>query len=223
MRALSRGRRVVIVGATSAIARAFTRRCAARGDALALVGRDEDELDRCAADARAAGAALAEVVALDAADPAAIDALPERVREVLLGEGDGLLDGVAVFLGAMFDQADAEAEATAGLAKARTMAEINYLAPMHITQGLLPTLRAPGGFVMHVGSVAGDRGRGSNFFYGSTKAAIDAYLEGLRAQQFKRGVAVVTVKPGGSTGCSWSPRPTRWRATSSGRSIVGGR
>lgn len=188
--------RIVIAGATSAMARAYTRRCAERGDALVLVGRNEQELARCASDALAQGAHEAHAIVVDATDAGSIDQLPGRVRDALLHDEGIALDAVVIFLGAMHDQAEAAGEGEQGFAKARQMAQVNYIAPMHITQSLLLLLCAPGGSIAVVSSVAGDRGRPSNFLYGSTKAGIDAYLEGLRAQQFKRGVAVTTIKPG---------------------------
>lgn len=185
-------RNIVILGATSAMARAIADELAAGGDRLVVAARDESEAQRIAADLRIRYRAHAAALAFDALDfashPAFLDACAEQLG--------GPIDGVVLCHGAMADQAEAQRD----FALAQRMIDTNYTSAVSILNLAAERLEAaparPGRFVCVVSSVAGDRGRPSNYIYGSTKAALDAYLEGLRARLFKAGVAVTTVKPG---------------------------
>ncbi len=122
----------------------------------------------------------------DAIDFASHAALAVRAAEADVG-------GVVLCYGTMVDQVEGEKEPERALA----MVQVNYASPLSVLERLAPVLASRGGgFVCALSSVAGDRGRPSNYLYGSSKAALDAYLEGLRARLYRAGVAVVTVKPG---------------------------
>ncbi len=177
--------KILIVGATSAIAEQAARLYAARGVHLFLTGRQAERLQAVAADLKLRGAAAVDTAVLD------IDDLPAHGRVVEQAWKGGAVDVVLLATGTLPDQAACEASV------ALTVKEFN-------TNGLsviaLLTLVAQrmqsGGVIAVISSVAGDRGRQSNYVYGSAKAALTAYLSGLRQRLAKTGVAVVTVKPG---------------------------
>lgn len=176
-------REVVVVGATSAVAQAAIRLWAARGAALALVGRSEDALQRVAADARVRGAAAVTTHAGDLSDAAFIDSLCTTVAPVV----------ALVAHGSLTDSARAEASAD----YLDYELTLNFVSTAQWMQRLaLSCERAGGGTVVAISSVAGDRGRGSNHAYGAAKAGVTAFCSGLRARMSARGVHVVTVKPG---------------------------
>ena len=177
---------MLILGATSGIARAVARELALRGHALVLAARDLAEAERLAADLRVRAGVEAEAWPFDALDFAGHEELAVRAAAREVG-------GVVLCYGTMIDQREGEREPERALA----MIQVNYASPVSVLERLAPVVVAQGrGFLCAVSSVAGDRGRASNYLYGSTKAALDAYLEGLRARLAREGVAVITVKPG---------------------------
>jgi short-subunit dehydrogenase len=177
----------IIVGATSAIARAFAREVAAQGAAVVLAGRDMDELNLLAQDCALRGASHAEAIAFDTRNPATFAPLLARA-EAEEGEVNA-----AVFAGSMPAQSaiDADPALIAG-----TVTD-NFIGPAHFLQGLALLIEARGcGTIVGVGSVAGDSGRLGNYVYGASKAAFHTYLAGLRNRLGRAGGHVVTVKPG---------------------------
>jgi decaprenylphospho-beta-D-erythro-pentofuranosid-2-ulose 2-reductase len=179
----------VILGAGSGIARALAHRMATGGMPLLLAGRDVEALADDAADLRIRYGVEVYVLEFEAADFDGHELLLDRCWERL---GDRL-DTVVLCYGSMFDQADAEAD----FALVRRMIDVNYASPVSVLGRAGARLAdRGGGTICAVGSVAGDRGRQSNFLYGSTKAALAAYLQGLRNRLARRRVAVLTVKPG---------------------------
>lgn len=177
----------VVLGAGSGMARPFLRRLAGEGAALFLAGRDLAELETLAQDLRLRGAAAAEAVAFDARDAAGYPALVAR-----LAACEGVLNA-ASFVGSMPDQAaiDADPGLIAGVIVD------NFTGPATFLSLLAPVLEARGaGAIVGIGSVAGDRGRLGNYVYGAAKAGFATYLSGLRNRLGRRGVHVMTVKPG---------------------------
>ena len=180
---------VLLVGATSGIGRALARRLAADGHDLILAGRREQELRRDARDLEIRSGIRASSLAFDARDWEAYDPFVAACTGGRAGE----LEGVVMCLGDMPEQADAEADP----ALARRAIDVNYASVVTLFERIAPGLQARGrGYLCAISSVAGDRGRPSNHIYGSTKAGLDAYLQGLRPRLAKSGVRVVTVKPG---------------------------
>jgi decaprenylphospho-beta-D-erythro-pentofuranosid-2-ulose 2-reductase len=178
--------RVLIVGATSAIAEQVARLYAARGAALFLVGRDAGRLGAIAADLKVRGARAAFGHVLDVA------AL-ER-HEEMLEAATAALGGVDVALlahGTLPDAAACDADRALAL---REFA-LNGTATIALMHALAARLQAPATLAV-ISSVAGDRGRASNTLYGSAKAAVSAYASGLRQRLHGSGVNVLTVKPG---------------------------
>jgi short-subunit dehydrogenase len=176
----------IIVGASSAMARAFAREGARRSHALVLCGRDQADLKRSAADCLVRGAAAAEALALDLRRPAGFARLLARAEAA-----PGRI-GVAIFAGSMPGQAEIDADPK----RIGPLVEDNMAGPAMLLQVLAPLLEARKGAVLGVGSVAGDRGRLGNYAYGAAKAGFHAYLQGLRNRLGRAGVPVVTVKPG---------------------------
>ncbi|MGB5871064.1 MAG: SDR family NAD(P)-dependent oxidoreductase [Albidovulum sp.] len=177
----------IILGATSAMARAFARKVAANGATVLLAGRDPDDLGVIAADCRLRGAPQAEVLSFDAREPKGFDALITRMETE-----DGILNA-AVFVGSMPEQSAIDADP--GLIDG-TVTD-SFTGPARFLQMLAPLIEARGcGTVVGVGSVAGDRGRLGNYVYGAAKAGFHTYLSGLRNRLTRAGGHVVTVKPG---------------------------
>jgi short-subunit dehydrogenase len=178
--------RVLIIGATSAIAEATAREYARRGAALFLVGRDPARLERIAADLQVRGAAAVQVHALDCNDFAAHAAMLEAAWTAL-----GEVDIALVAHGTLPDQAACEASVELTLGEFST----NGLSVIALAGALVSRLRPPATLAV-ISSVAGDRGRASNYVYGSAKAAVSAFLDGARQRLHATGVNVLTIKPG---------------------------
>lgn len=179
----------LILGASSAIARAFARHAAMQGDEVILAGRDLADLEASAADAVLRGAPASHVLDFDARDHASHPAFAAQANE-LAGARE-----LRVFLafGAMPGQAEIDVDWD----KAWATLDTNFVGAVSVLQALAPHLEArKAGRVVAIGSVAGDRGRLKNYVYGAAKAGFATYLQGLRARLFRAGIAVTTVKPG---------------------------
>lgn len=179
---------ILIIGATSGIAEAVARRYAEQGARLFLVARNGKKLEAISADLAARGAKDVQTFVMDANDSDLIPRMVDAAWQVF-----GAIDVALVAHGTLPDQQRTETDILYAIAEFRTNAEsvitcLAMLAQRFELQGE--------GVVAVIGSVAGDRGRASNYLYGAAKAAIDTYASGLRARLFKRGVHVLTIKPG---------------------------
>jgi len=213
----------LILGGSSAVARAFARVAAAEGCAVLLAGRDTDDLERSAADLRTRYGIAAAVLPFDAAAVDGHAAFAARARAAMPGTLNVLLA-----FGLMPDQADMERDVALALA----CVQATYVGAVSVLGHLAPHLEAQGrGHVVVLGSVAGDRGRRSNHVYGSAKAGLHAYAQGLRARLFRAGVSVTTVKPGFlDTAMTWGRVPFAaspeaaaaacWKAAARGREVA---
>lgn len=182
-----KGCRVLILGATSGIARALIHEFARRGFNLVLAGRDTDEMNRIAGDARVRFDCKTEVLAF-----AALDYQRHQHFWDLCNLG-GSVDGVVLCYGLMFPQEESERDWD----KCAAMLETNYNSCVSILNIIANDFEErQRGFIGVLSSVAGDRGRPSNYLYGSAKSGLSAYCEGLRGRLFKCGVSVTTIKPG---------------------------
>jgi len=181
-------RTVWILGATSAIAHAFARRRAGEGARLLLVGRNEEHLRDNAADLLARGAAAASVKAFDLAGPADWNATTAS----LLAAG-GPPDEVLIAYGLLGEQKRAEGD----IAHAREIIEVNFTSVASWVLAIAAQ-RDPAQplTLVVIGSVAGDRGRASNFVYGSAKGGLDRFLEGMQHAYAGQPLHVLRVKPG---------------------------
>jgi decaprenylphospho-beta-D-erythro-pentofuranosid-2-ulose 2-reductase len=176
---------LLVLGGTSDIGRAIAQTFAGHGWSVALAGRDREALDREAADIAVRTGARVTVRSFDVLDAATfagfIDGLP------------ALPDVVVSVVGLLGDQSRAEGD----IDHAALVMRSNYEGPVLILGLFAQRFLARGsGTIVGVSSVAGDRGRASNYVYGSAKAGFTAFLSGLRNRCAARGVHVVTVKPG---------------------------
>lgn len=187
---------VLIVGASSGIGRAIAREWASHGSAMILAGRDQDDLQRTAADLRIRYQVDVDVLPFDAL---AFDAHPAFWRECLRVRPD--LAGVIVLHGYLPSQEQAQKD----VAIARQAIDVNFTSAASLVSLAANDFERQGrGFLCVFSSVAGDRGRQSNYVYGSAKAALSAFLAGLRNRLHGKGVRVITVKPGFvDTGMTW--------------------
>lgn len=179
---------VLIVGAGSAIARGCAAALAACGHPLCLAGRDGGELKRIAADLRVRYRVQVETQRLDLLAAARHEAVLDKVQESLGG-----LHGVVLAAGELGDQAEAARDPEL---LARVL-NTNFTAAAALLTRCANRLEAQGaGFIVAIGSVAGDRGRQSNYPYGAAKGGLALFLQGLRNRLHPAGVRVLTVKPG---------------------------
>lgn len=186
----NRPARIVIFGATSAVASEAARIWAERGDHLFLVGRNPSQVEALAEDlaVRAGNAARIGLEVADLDDLARHEALLDTAHTFLEG-----LDIVLIAQGVLCDQRAVESNPALLEPALRT----NALSAMSLAAYAALRLEAQGsGCIAAIGSVAGDRGRQSNFVYGAAKAALATFMEGLRNRLFRSGVGVLLVKPG---------------------------
>lgn len=174
---------VLIIGATSDIARASAHAFAADGASLQLAARNPDALTADAEDLRIRYSVNVETCPLDVLDA------PAAFATTL----DPLPDIAICVVGLLGDQASSQDDPRAAEQVMRT----NFTGPALLMNALADRFARRGsGVLVGVSSVAGDRGRASNYVYGSSKAGFTAFLSGLRNRLFKAGVHVLTVKPG---------------------------
>ena len=181
-------RKVLIVGATSAIAEATARLFAADGDRLCLAGRDETRLTAIAEDLRVRGAAQVETIALDANDFSRHEPVLSHAARAMGG-----LDTVLIAHGTLPDQQACQASVDATL-EAITTNALSVIALLTLVANRFEQQGA--GTIAVISSVAGDRGRQSNYVYGTAKGAVSIFAQGLRNRLARGGVKVVTIKPG---------------------------
>lgn len=180
--------KVLIIGATSAIAEATARGFASRGDHLFLLARNAERLNSLLEDLRVRGAGRAQGAVFDA------NALHEH--EHLLGEAMtslGGLDTVLIAHGTLGEQKACEGSVELALQELQT----NALSVIALLTRLANHFESQGyGSIAVISSVAGDRGRQSNYVYGTAKGALTLFLQGLRNRLHRYGVQVLTIKPG---------------------------
>ena len=180
--------RVLVFGATSAIAHAVSRRYAADHASIVLVGRRAEPLEANASDLRVRGAADVRTALLDAHDLA-------RHAEVITAAfaAFGGFDAVLVAWGVLPDQAASERAAEVAVASFDT----NARSVIALLTDLANRLESQGhGAIAVLSSPAGDRGRASNYTYGAAKAAVTVFASGLRNRLHAKGVRVLTIEPG---------------------------
>lgn len=181
--------RIIVLGANSGIARALCQILAARGCTLVLSGRNREELEKGAADLQVRHQATAFAETFDALDFESHPAFFERC----LARLGGTLDGVVLCHGHLPDQALTQTD----FAEARRTIDVNFTSAVSLLNLAANHLeRQSRGWLAAISSVAGDRGRQSNYTYGAAKAGLTAYLQGLRNRLFKSGVHVLTIQPG---------------------------
>ncbi|HXP97158.1 MAG TPA: SDR family oxidoreductase [Telmatospirillum sp.] len=185
------GEGVIILGGTSAVAEHYARRLAARGARLLLVGRNAERLTPIAGDLLVRGAAFAETAVLDLAEPpaegyqAAWNGLAERLG--------GTVDVVLLAYGVLGDQKAAETDPAETV---RLLSSNMVSACAWMTAASVSMEQQGAGSLVAISSVAGDRGRQSNYIYGAGKGGLSVFMEGLAHRLAGTAIRVLTVKPG---------------------------
>lgn len=181
-------RKILVLGATSGIAEATCRIWAARGDSLFLIARNSEKLAAVAADLRARGARFVDTTVADLDDTDRHPALLAHAVNSLGG-----LDVAYLAHGVLGDQMQAEQD----FHTAAHILYTNMMAPISMLTWLANFfVQRHAGTIAVLSSVAGDRGRKSNYVYGSSKAGLSAFLAGLRNRVDREGVTILTIKPG---------------------------
>ena len=181
-------KRILIIGATSAIAEHCARIWAANGEALHLVARNEQHVQTIAADLKVRGASGVTIYCIDLNDTDGHEELLNSADEVLGG-----IDIVLIAHGTLSNQKSCELSVKETLAEIQT----NALSTISLLTLIANQFEAKqSGTICVISSVAGDRGRASNYVYGSAKAMLTAFTSGLRQRLHKSNVSVVTIKPG---------------------------
>lgn len=186
---MSQKKRIVIIGATSAMA-THCARLWVQGQTvdMTLVGRDADKLERLAQDLRARSVASVITIQtsgfLEASDiQATVDTLAQR----------GNIDIALIAHGSLSNQTECETNLVACQAEL----ELNGISPVLYAEGFIKKMVAVNhGTVAVIGSVAGDRGRKSNYVYGAAKGLVTRYMQGLQHRLAKTNVKAVLIKPG---------------------------
>lgn len=181
-------KKVLIVGATSAIANACARLWAEQGAEFFLVARNDEKLEQTAADLKGRGAKAVTLHNMDATDFAAHPAMLEACLSALQQ-----IDIALIAHGTLPDQKACEQDVAVALQELANNGT-SVIALLTQLANQLETQRC--GTLAVISSVAGDRGRPSNYLYGTAKAAVSTFCEGLRTRLFKVGVHVITIKPG---------------------------
>jgi len=179
---------ILIIGATSAIAEATARLYASDGANLYLLARNESRLATIAADLKIRGATSVVTAPFDASAIDTHQELLDTAHKTL-----GSFDIVLIAHGTLGNQKAAESSVEETMRELQTNAIstislLTHLANIMETQGK--------GTLAVISSVAGDRGRPSNYVYGTAKAAVSTFCEGLQARLYKKGIHVLTIKPG---------------------------
>ena len=179
---------VIIIGATSTIAEHCGRNWAKRGAKLLLVARNQERLRTIAADLEVRGAASVFSIVMDLNEV-------NRHREIFQSAND-LLDKPDVLLvahGTLSQQTNCERDFDLTLQEVQTNA-LSVISLLTEAGNYFGSISK--GTIAVISSVAGDRGRASNYIYGSSKAMINSFMSGLRQRLWKVGVTVLTIKPG---------------------------
>lgn len=181
-------KKILIIGATSAIAEAVARLYADEGGRLFLLARSKEKLDTIATDLAIRGASSVGSATLD------VNAIESHVAAIEHAWTElGGVDIVLVAHGTLPDQAACETSVETMLHEFATNGT-SGLALLTIIAERMSAQRS--GTIAVITSVAGDRGRQSNYVYGAAKAATSTFLSGLRQRLYKYGVAVVDIRPG---------------------------
>jgi decaprenylphospho-beta-D-erythro-pentofuranosid-2-ulose 2-reductase len=181
-------KKVVILGATSGIALEVQRQLAYRGCELLLVARSSQRLAELQADLAIRGARKVVTYSANLSSIQQHAAILDFARHSFPG-----YDTVLLAYGSMHDQKDAESSIDVLLEEL----QVNFVSATAILTLFAGDLeRRQNGCIAAITSVAGDRGRRSNYVYGSAKGALSLFLQGLRSRLHPAGVRVITIKPG---------------------------
>lgn len=179
---------IMIIGATSAIAEATARLYAKQGDRLYLLARNQERLDTMAKDLKIRGANSVNFCQIDVNN----FVLHEDVINTAF-ESLGNIDVVLIAHGTLPDQQACEVNVETTLAELNT----NAISTVSLLTQIANKLEIQkNGTIAVITSVAGERGRQSNYVYGAAKGMLSIFLQGLRNRLHKSGVNVLDIKPG---------------------------
>ena len=181
-------KKILIIGATSVIAEHCARVWAVRGDVLYLVARNEERLKAIASDLKVKGAAQIYTYHMD------LNEIDNHVD--MLDKAEVALDGIDTVLiahGTLSNQKNCEQSVIDTIAEIQTNA-LSIISLLTLIANRFERKR--NGTIAVISSVAGDRGRISNYVYGAAKAMVTTFTSGIRQRLHKANVAVVTIKPG---------------------------
>lgn len=185
----SKKRRIVIIGATSAIAEQCARIWVMEeASEIVLVGRNVIKTDRVANDLRirSTGASV-HTETLNFVDPDEIHGMVNKIF------AEASVDIVLIAHGILSDQQECQNN----LRQNFDSLQVNGTSPVLFAEACAAHMEANnGGTIAIIGSVAGDRGRKSNYVYGASKGLIERYTQGLQHRLASSGVKVVLIKPG---------------------------
>lgn len=180
----------VIFGATSAVGQALSKIHAEKGGALILIGRNEERLNTIAVDLRTRGASAVDCLVSDLDDYSHHESLMKQIDEISQD-----VEKYYFFYGTLPDQKACE-ESWEETQKALTTNFLSAASLLTLIANKVEKERVINRGIVVVTSVAGDRGRQSNYIYGAAKGGLTLFLQGLRNRLHKSGCAVTTVKPG---------------------------
>ena len=180
--------KILVLGATSSIAHETIKHFAADGAEFFLVARNADKLAMVKDDLLVRGAKRVETTTLDLTELDRHQSLIDSAIETLNG-----LDVVFIAHGTLGNQAESQASVEVTLRELNTNFT-SVVSLLTIIASYMEQQRR--GAIAVISSVAGDRGRGSNYVYGTAMAGKTAFLQGLRNRMAKVGVSVLTIKPG---------------------------
>lgn len=176
---------LLILGATSDMAVAIARKFAAAGYDIQLAARNANRLRPLQSDLAIRHSVSSTLHEFDAAQPA--------THAAFLSSLPTLPDITICVFGYLGDQQLAESE----WSECERILQTNYIGAVSILNLVANDYATKGsGLIAGISSVAGERGRQSNYFYGSAKAGFTAYLSGLRNRLFQKGIHVLTIQPG---------------------------
>lgn len=179
---------VVVLGATSAIAHELCKLHGQAGDRMILAGRNVNALTSVSDDITSRGEAEVDHLICDFSKPDSYADLTTKVNKF-----SPTVHIWYVFYGTLPEQSDCEQS----VEKTRLALQVNFTSVVDILTEVANELeKEKSGSIVVISSVAGDRGRQSNYIYGAAKGALTLYLQGLRNRLHKSGVHVMTVKPG---------------------------
>jgi short-subunit dehydrogenase len=176
---------ILIVGATSDIAIAIAKKYSQYDVMISLAARDMSRLDPLVADLQVRTARPVRRLEFDVLDAAHCANLVDRL--------DILPDVVVCCVGYLGDQESAQSNSE----EAQRIIDINFTQVVFLLEAFAePFKQRASGTLVAISSVAGDRGRASNYYYGAAKAGLQTFLSGLRNRLFEHDVNVIDVRPG---------------------------
>jgi decaprenylphospho-beta-D-erythro-pentofuranosid-2-ulose 2-reductase len=180
--------KVIVLGATSGIAQEVQRMLALSGKEMMLVARSPERLSALRSDLLVRGAREVLTFTADLADTSTHVPVLEFARNHLAN-----FDTIFLTYGTMLDQQECQRSAALACQEIDT----NFVSAVALLTVFAQHFESAGtGCIAAITSVAGDRGRRSNYVYGAAKGALSLFLQGLRSRLYPAGVRVITIKPG---------------------------